>query len=88
MRRLAFLAAASLAFVAIPEPISAYHGEYKECMDKCSGMTRCIKKCKKILPNGKVGKQPVGSKGCGKAQAKGVTRKKINKLEMYPIRGK
>ena len=87
MRRLAFLAAASLAFAAIPEPISAYHGEYKECMDKCSGMTRCIRKCKKILPNGKVGKQPVG--GCGKAQAKGVTRKKLHKLNkenIYPIR--
>ena len=30
MRRLAFLAAASLAFIAIPEPISASQGKYQK----------------------------------------------------------
>ena len=71
MRRLAFLTAASLAFIAIPEPISANDRDYQECIDKCSGPMRiritCEKKCKNILPNGKNGG-------------------KHRKTNMYPIR--
>ena len=65
MRRLAFLAAASLAFIAIPEPISANDRDYQECIDKCSlyvggRRIKCEKKCKNILPNGKIGgKSPI-----------------------------
>ena len=46
MRRLAFLAAASLAFAAISEPISANEKKYKKCMKECSStLSKCQKKC-------------------------------------------
>ena len=46
MRRLAFLAAASIALIASSEPISANEKKYKKCMKECSStLSKCQKKC-------------------------------------------
>jgi len=66
MRRLAFLAAASLAFIAISEPISAEenYGDARVCMDFCmwnGGDRDCCKdKCLKDKVRRK--KQRLGNK--------------------------
>ena len=69
MRRIAFLAAAaSIAFVAISEPISANEKKYIKCMKEClSTLSKCLKICDsggKYLEQGfkygRKGPQPFG----------------------------
>ena len=48
MRRLAFIAAASIAFIAIPEPVSAANErECQKCVNPCSRVKDRIK-CRQI----------------------------------------